>query len=400
MAMVAAALITAGCSGDDDAVETAPELRAISFSGGVNTEEAQTSRAGEEGLEDYSHQFIVYGYKNGNTELVMNGYAVNWIETSAGTTTSNTHDWEYVGQGSTDHPQVIKYWDKTATNYSFFGFVPARTPDKDDPKYYDASVRLPDASYPNPQIHFSLSYCAEYNGLYTYLKGYEADGVTPIFADPLEKKNIPLVSRLTRITSTEDMDKPVRMEFVPPYARVKIAFQRISTVDNTPISGITFKPQTEGVKVPSHADLYCSCDLTYGTLSVRLANEVSGPVFASGIPFDPLSKSVTKTEGGETVTTLEGTMTDENKIYYANPYYMLFPTPTGTTPGPFVLSAWIGSGLQECIVPAAYMKWEMGYEYTYVFKITKAGLNLINVIKVGIKTWESIGTEDTQFHNW
>ena len=111
--MVAAALITAGCSSDDDAVETAPELRAISFTGGVNTEEVQTSRAEDEGLEKYSNQFIVYAYKNGNKELVMNGYAVNWIPISAGSTSTNTHDWEYVGQGAhADHPQVIKYWDE------------------------------------------------------------------------------------------------------------------------------------------------------------------------------------------------------------------------------------------------------------------------------------------------
>ena len=393
MAMVAAALITAGCSSDDDAVETAPELRAISFTGGVNTEEVQTSRAEDEGLEKYSNQFIVYAYKNGNKELVMNGYAVNWIPISAGSTSTNTHDWEYVGQGThADHPQVIKYWDEKAENYSFFGFVPARTTNPSEAKYYPVRVDLPTESSPNPQIQFSLPYCAEFNGKYTTLKGYEADGVTPIFVENLDKEDIPLVSRLTRITKPIDMSKPVRMEFVPPYARVKIAFERISTVDNTPISGITFKPNSGSV--PSHADLYCSCDLTQGTLSVRLDNTVTGSVFEGGIPFDPLSK--TDEETGELV----GKLDDANKIYYANPYFMLFPTPTASTPVDFTLSAWIGSGLQECVVPAAYMRWEMGYEYTYVFKITKAGLNLINVIKVGIKSWESIGTEDTEFHNW
>ena len=269
MAMVAAALITAGCSSDDDAVETAPELRAISFTGDVNTEEAQTSRAADEGLENYSNQFIVYGYKNGNSELVMNGYAVNWIETSAGTTTSNTHDWEYVGQQLTGgQTQVIKYWDETATNYSFFGYVPTRADEETDPEYYPVVVDLT-TTPAKPQIKFSLSYCGEYKVgdeyQYTYFMGYDEDD-KPKYATSLSKTKMPLISRLSRITET-NIGKPVRMEFVPPYAKVKIAFERISTVEDSPVRTITFKPQPTTYSIPTQADVICSYDLENGTAS-------------------------------------------------------------------------------------------------------------------------------------
>lgn len=399
MALAATALLTVACNGDDELTNVVTkEPHAISFTGSISEEGEQVSRAESEGLENYSDKFVVFGYKNGNKETVMNGYTVNWVETSAGSTSTNTHDWEYVGQGGASKSQVIKYWDEKADNYTFFGYVPSRISDHNSPEYYNVIVTAPTTSSPNiHQITFSdLYYCAEYEGMLMYATSFESDGVTPI-TKMLDKSTIPLISKMKRIvpnsTGTTKYSGPVELEFIPPYAKVKIAFERISTVENSPISSISFRPSTGSIV--SKADVICSYNITNGTTAISLANTTTtSPVFQNGMRFDTMSK----TEGVGSSAQVKGIMDDEEKIYFAKPQYMLFPT-TGA-PVNFVLQANIGSGLQECIVPAAYMKWEMGYEYTYVFKITKAGLNLINVIKVGIKSWESIGTHETSFHNW
>ena len=82
--------------------------------------------------------FVVYGVKSDGTpfgdgddaayETVFDHYNVNWVENTANTTTSNTADWEYVGQ--TTHPngptaeagQTIKFWDYAKSQYDFIAY--------------------------------------------------------------------------------------------------------------------------------------------------------------------------------------------------------------------------------------------------------------------------------------
>lgn len=108
------------------------------------------TRANKEGAEAadlLGNQFIVWGEKNesdgsqaGAGNLVFKNYVVNWADNSAFTTTSNTKNWEYVGfkydelaSNTTDYSgnvsplitdatttaQTIKYWDYSATGYTF-----------------------------------------------------------------------------------------------------------------------------------------------------------------------------------------------------------------------------------------------------------------------------------------
>ena len=102
----------------------------ISIVGDLQSERQET-RAGERGLEEVltgEKKFKLFGYKNDAFEapnytsyqVVMPNYDVCWIANSAYTTTSNTNDWEYVGQGT---DQDIKYWDFGAKAYRFFGYA-------------------------------------------------------------------------------------------------------------------------------------------------------------------------------------------------------------------------------------------------------------------------------------
>ena len=59
-----------------------------------------------------------------------------------------------------------------------------------------------------------------------------------------------------------------------------------------------------------------------------------------------------------------------------------------------------GGEKQTCRVPAEYTKWEMGIHYIYLFRLTREGVDRVDVIKVGIKNWEEIGSADTNWYNW
>lgn len=95
-----------------------------------------------------SNKFVVYGTKHVNAEdesadndaVVYNNFQVGWTASTAGTTESNSSDWEYVGlQAYDDTPtsQAVKYWDYEANNgYTFYAFsssdisFPKNTSDK------------------------------------------------------------------------------------------------------------------------------------------------------------------------------------------------------------------------------------------------------------------------------
>ena len=146
--LFATALIAlASCTSDefvgDKTKGDAKGLAPISFAFDV----PQATRAtGATAAGLLGNQFIVYGEKGEAAtgalytaddattdlhQLVFKNYVVNYVASSAYTTTSNTKDWEYVGltqSYSTNvvpqagETQTIKYWDYAATNYVFTAF--------------------------------------------------------------------------------------------------------------------------------------------------------------------------------------------------------------------------------------------------------------------------------------
>ena len=95
------------------------DLVAIDF--GSNAK-AITRATHEESARLLNNTFYIYGTKttNGNTTTLFDNYVLEYTEGSAGSTPSNSHDWEYVGltsrKGAT---QGIKYWDFSAQKYDF-----------------------------------------------------------------------------------------------------------------------------------------------------------------------------------------------------------------------------------------------------------------------------------------
>lgn len=133
-ALVALASCTSDSFTGDPEVLEANKNAPISFGFDVPT---PTRAEGASAATALSNQFIVWGEKsetdNGAAaaagNLVFKNYLVQWTDGSAYTTTSNTKNWEYVGitsgYGSNVTPnsgteaQTIKYWDYSASSYTF-----------------------------------------------------------------------------------------------------------------------------------------------------------------------------------------------------------------------------------------------------------------------------------------
>jgi hypothetical protein len=46
------------------------------------------------------------------------------------------------------------------------------------------------------------------------------------------------------------------------------------------------------------------------------------------------------------------------------------------------------------------MKWQSGFEYTYIFKITQSGGVTIDIVQVAINNWEDGGSSTHTVYNW
>jgi hypothetical protein len=51
-------------------------------------------------------------------------------------------------------------------------------------------------------------------------------------------------------------------------------------------------------------------------------------------------------------------------------------------------------------IPAEFMKWQSGFEYTYIFKITQSGGVTIDIVQVAINNWEDGGSSTHTVYNW
>lgn len=139
--IAASALALAGCSSDDflgDGSGNGQNSAAIQFGGGTTKTHRATS-TGVYKIENLkANGFWVYGTKHSNDEdntatndqAVYTNYFLNYTDGTANNTQSNTAGWEYVGVDNTkyrdnvtpkvDADQTIKYWDYSATAYTFY----------------------------------------------------------------------------------------------------------------------------------------------------------------------------------------------------------------------------------------------------------------------------------------
>lgn len=344
----------------------------IVFSANQADETAMVTRAGTSLHNKGVTAFKTWGYKNmsyDNTtdsypddglQTVIPGYAVNWQDNSAATTTTNSNGWDYI---LNTHPeQTVKYWDWNARAYRFFGIT--------------GNIDGIQRDYANYKA-------------YEFTMTADATTTEAITATPY-------ISTLWFSTGnreffpTKEFGRPVQLEFLRPFARVRFIYKYVFPREGLMIENQEFKPATDYTEVEED--------------KVKIA--LKGTVTVSY----PLTGTATK----ETYTTVADTdksirlekfttdydPDDDDKDYSEtgtdNGWYTVFPN---NSQGSYKLSLRINNALRTCTVPAEYMNWLPGYSYTYVFKINEEGGVEIDMVQSAFIPWVELEGLETVY-NW
>ena len=358
------ALCLLSCSSSDhgnDPVPNPDDTRlSISFGGNSGTwEDAPTTRAAaENGLQSLYTSFRTWGYKTtdadfATSQLVMDGYHMQYIGASSGSTTSNTAGWEYVGIANThlQATQSIKYWDLSASSYRFMAYSP-----------FDANVT------PITDVAGETSFSFPFE-----------------YSDEATVASFPYISKLwlsTDNTSGQLYGQPVKLSFAPALAKVRFKFSYPEGTESIEIRDIMFcdarfKDDLPSADTPLRGTIKATYPLTgkQTDTSPRLswtpaANNATGPLTLT-TPYE---------EEGDAIHIL----TDETQ--YGKWYYM---PPLSIVPyqqGAYSMTARIDGNKASAIVPAEFMQWKPGFQYTYIFKITEAG-TLITFVDLEVEEW-------------
>ncbi len=330
------------------------------------------------------NKFVVYGTKHKTAEdetatndaVVFNNFQVNWAASTAGTTASNTSDWEYVGlqaYDATPTSQAIKYWDYSADNgYTFYAFS-------------STDITYPKATASDKvQVTKTTS-----DGSSLYNKGYQvlvkSDATLNnlYFSDRVE---VPDTKYGNTVSLTfRNIGAKVRFGFyetIPGYS-VKIdnfyiddgnasVVTDFATMNDAKTDG--FYASLQNVKTGTDQTINVTYYESTTTTQVINRPKVSNPTGG----YDYHVKIGTGT--GFINTVLGESSTSPTWAVAAGAYTPVFPFEGNTNPMlvklDFTMTATDGSNDvikvrgARAIVPAKYVQWKGNFAYTYLFKIS------------------------------
>lgn len=360
------AVVSCGSSDGDDPDSPTPNKpdTPIAFFAFQQDEQSITRAAG---LEDEGiTTFTVYGYKNmeysdgsgtyGDLQNVFPGYRVTWKANTANTTTSNSDGWEYVNKQTGSEPeQSIKYWDWSAKAYRFFGLTQAAVQD---------AVSWTETENPGGNPSFSATVDA------TTLAGISA---APYFSHLWFSTGNP-----TNFP-TRQFGKPVQLEFLQPFAKVRIMFiaadQTVVLADlisDDPV--FTFGPTSPENKI-----------VLKGTFTVTYPLTGTGTTETWTV--------TTATNGVERLALTESNYIDTKY------WYRVLPAKANDQ-GIYKLMISVNGEEKPCYVPAEYMEWLPGYSYTYIFKIVDEGGVAFGGVISAYTDWQTGKEADYSIYNW
>lgn len=370
----------AGSGQEEPDVPTQPEEPkgvSISFGGNSGTwQDAPTTRANKEtGLETIAKTFKVWGYKTtgGNntggftdSQNVMDGYTVNWTQQTTTTTSSNTADWEYVGihNDKLNTNQTIKYWDYSATSYRFFAYsIPTAAGNSTAP-YFSGSLTTEGST----NLHASFSIPFNYDKDATNVS-------TPYISDLWLSDNQNFGNR--------KYGECVKLTFAPIITKVRFKFN-YQAESQVSITNISFRNVNDAPS-PTSGNIIITYPIT------GMDTQASYIWETTGTETEPINFTIPYEEEGD----LNHQTTTRKKWYFVPP---LGDSKT-TQQSAYIITADINGKKATATVPAEFMQWKAGYQYTYIFKITEAGTN-IAFTNMQVEKWVETpiknngGTED------
>lgn len=353
ISLMALCLLSCSSSEQDNPVIPEPQYRSISFGGNSGSwQDAPISRAGETGLETIATSFRVWGYKNTggnktdgftNPQNVMNGYIVNWKQPTTGATGS----WEYTGIENEElkTTQTIKFWDYSAISYRYFAFSPANAKVTTTLLSEDGST----ANNLNTATQTSFSIPFEY-------KEDATSSPAPYVTDLWLSDN-------QNFGEEKKYGACVKLTFAPIVAKVRIKFNYPENITNISIKNISFK-KTDG-EVSTAGNICITYPITgTGTQPVYSWEPTQTGIINLSVPYEEEADKIHQT-------------TERGKWY--------FVPPIGEQ-GTYTMNATIDGKKSTATIPAEYMQWKAGYQYTYIFKITEAG-TVISFSNLQVEKW-------------
>lgn len=373
----------AACSNDESVVPQEPEQQsvAISLAGGMPEENAVTRANLEDVLNNKT--FTVWSYKNdavsaGNYtsyQVVMPGYIVNYGANTAYTSTSNTKDWDYVGLGAAGD-QEIKYWDFKAEAYRFFAYALGNATSPATPNAVTVANGTVSDAPSTTQVTFTST----------------VDGSTATTIDAA-----PYFTELWFSNDqANDYGKPVTLRFLKPFARVRFIFTFVEGLGfgRESLSKIKFCPtantdddDTNDQTIPTSGTVTVSYPLKGTATTESWATSGTSGINAFTIDYYAENTSVTPADS-------------EPETYPNTPEKWYYVLPIASQDNYTIQVAAVTSDVKTAVVPAEYMSWNAGYEYTYKFKITEGGGIKLDIIQIGINDWVKKTPSYHTVYNW
>ena len=371
--IMAVALISCSSSGHDEPDTPDTPLLPISFGSNSGAwQDAPSSRSpqrasrasGNNGLESLYTTFRAWGYKTTaanatQQQLVMDGYKVAYITDGAGSTESNTNGWEYVGISNENltTAQTIKFWDYSATTYRFFGYSPfnAKATVANTTSSFDG------VSTPVVQVSFPFEYsdAATATSIPYTTDLWLAQGSS----SPTGSSSGGSSSSVAQYGSC------VTLTFAPIISKVRFRFTYPDGTDEITMTDIKFC-DSRFVDSPETADTPLAGNIAVAYPLTGIPKN-SSPQFswteATGTNAKGLLLLTTPYEEENASLHITPQVAEYEKWYYVPPLNIV-PYEQSS----YTVSARINGQLKTAVVPAAFMQWKAGYQYTYIFKINDA----------------------------
>ena len=400
--LATAAIALVACTADDDLSAgkstTAQGDGAIVFNMETPASTRATNLDHATSASRLSNRFIVWGEKNENgknqaktKDLVFENYNVDYTVSTAGTTVSNSSDWEYVGLTpyttnvspniGTGKTQTIKYWDTSASSYTF------------------TAVSALDGDITAGHVKITK---IESGTDDEYDKGYEIE-----MDKNAHPENIYVADRVNKTDIATAKSQAVQMTFRNFQSKIRFGFYETVPGYNVQITGIKYmnsSTETSSTdKLIVNSSFYTlPTDAGKITYKVTYENGTS-----TGEPTKNKAKVEPKTATVNKSLEFGGNIFGENlKTTSIDPTYDTDATDNYTAILPNIgnqdnmtfkvsyklISEDTGEEIavtdRQVTVPAVYCQWKPNFAYTYLFKVSDQSAELYPI------TFDAVVEED------
>ncbi len=423
-----AAMLAVSCANDDFAGKDS-QLPTGDGSIAFNMNMPSMSRAdNSDAANKLGGMFIVWGEKgetDGNSatdaNTVFKNYVVKYTASTAGTTTSNTNNWEYVGIDHSKYDtnvkntigsgvaQTIKYWDDQASSYTFTAI----------------SALEDDINNGKVKITKNTNGNDVYSKGYTVEVGADANTDNIYFSDRknIEKGQTGYTHAAVEMTFRNFMSK-IRFGIFENIEGYKVVITGLkyttatgdATTEATHTNGSSV---ADGTKFGITGDFVVTGGNTKYTVTYENATSANPNKAKVAIAEGSNKQTYLETEGttwlstsaDSPVGTTANAPTWDNATNSTGNYTTILPNPSNETNLKLQISyKLISEDTGEVIefkdsegkeifrtveVPAQYCTWKSNYAYTYLFKITDKSAELNPITFDAVVVTDEIGNQET-----